>query len=173
VRRDVGRIFGNVEWKPVRWFTGNVGLAGESDSLAGAHVSPRISSNFHFNSQNTVRLGVSRAYRTGSIQNYRGHEETPIPNAGPYRPYYEFIYRGTPDMAAERLDTLEVGYLGDWRDWRSSLDVRVFDERVANRRTGWFEPAIKVEIDGADSGCRLLVWSTSSNGNLLTRQGWS
>lgn len=133
VRRDVGRIFGNVEWKPVKWFTGNVGLAGESDSLAGAHVSPRISSNFHFNSQNTVRLGVSRAYRTGSIQNYRGHEETPIPNAGPYRPYYEFIYRGTPDMAAERLDTLEVGYLGDWRDWRSSLDVRLFSERVSNR----------------------------------------
>lgn len=133
VRRDVGRIFGNVEWKPARWFTGNAGIAGESDSLAGIHVSPRISTNFHFNNQNTVRLGVSRAYRTGSIQNYRGHEETPIPNAGPYRPYYELIYRGNPDMAAERLDTLEVGYLGDWRDWRSSLDVRLFSERVSNR----------------------------------------
>lgn len=134
VRRDVGRIFGNLEWKPVSWFTGNFGLAGESDSLAGTHASPRISTNFHINRQNTVRLGVSRAYRTGSIQNYRGHEETPIPNVGPYRPYYEFIYRGNPDMEAERLDTLEIGYLGDWRDWRSSLDVRLFSERVGNRQ---------------------------------------
>lgn len=133
VRRDVGRIFGNVEWKPVQWFTGNFGLAGENDSLAGTHVSPRISTNFHLNRQNTVRLGVSRAHRTGSIQNYRGHEETPIPNVGPYAPYYEFIYRGIPDMPAERLDTLEIGYLGDWRDWRSSLDVRLFNERVPNR----------------------------------------
>ena len=133
VRRDVGRVFGNIEWKPVQWFTGNVGLAGERDSLAGTHASPRISTNFHFNPQNTVRLGLSRAYRTGSIQNYRGHEETPIPNVVPYAPYYDFIYRGNPDMPAERLDTLEIGYLGDWRDWRSSLDVRLFSERVSNR----------------------------------------
>jgi iron complex outermembrane receptor protein len=133
VRRDVGRVFGNVEWQPAPWFTGNIGLAGESDSIAGMHTSPRVSTNFHLNKQNTLRLGLSRAYRTGSIQNYRGHEETPIPNVGPYRPYYEFVYLGNPDMPAERLDTLEVGYLGDWRDWRSSLDVRLFSEKIANR----------------------------------------
>jgi len=133
VRRDVGRVFGNIEWKPARWVTGNLGLAGESDSMAGMHASPRISTNFHFDPQNTVRIGVSRAYRTGSIQNYRGHEETPIPNVGPYKPYYEFVYVGDPEMPAERLDTVEVGYLGDWRDWRSSLDVRLFSEKVSNR----------------------------------------
>jgi iron complex outermembrane receptor protein len=133
VRRDVERVFGNTEWKPSHWFTGNLGLAVEDDSMAGMHVSPRISTNFHLNAQNTVRLGLSRAYRTGSIQNYRGHEETPIPNVGPYRPYYEYIYRGNPSMPAERLDTAEIGYLGDWRDWRSSLDVRLFNERIPDR----------------------------------------
>jgi iron complex outermembrane receptor protein len=101
--------------------------------MAGIHASPRVSTNFHFNAQNTVRLGLSRAYRTGSIQNYRGHEETPIPNVGPYQPYYDYIYRGNPDTPAERLDTAEIGYLGDWRDWRSSLDVRLFNERIPNR----------------------------------------
>ncbi|MBS1142675.1 MAG: TonB-dependent receptor [Proteobacteria bacterium] len=130
VKRDVGRVFGNIELKPAKWFTGNVGLAVENDSLAGAHVSPRVSTNFHFNPQNTVRFGLSRAYRTGSIQNYRGREETPVPKA---YPGYEFIYVGNPEMPAERLDTVEVGYLGDWRDWRSSLDVRIFSERVPNR----------------------------------------
>jgi iron complex outermembrane recepter protein len=133
VRRDVERVFGNAEWRPSHCFTGNLGLAFENDSMAGMHASPRVSANFHLNDQNTVRLGLSRAYRTGSIQNYRGHEETPIPNAGPYRPYYEYIYRGNPDMPAERLDTVEIGYLGDWRDWRSSLDVRLFNERIPNR----------------------------------------
>jgi len=130
IRRDVGRIFGNVEWRPARWFTGNFGVAGESDSLAGMYTSPRIGTNFHLNTQNTVRLGLSRAFRTGSIQNYRGLEETPIPKSNPY---YELIYRGNPEMPAERLDTVEIGYLGDWRDWRSSLDVRLFSEKVSNR----------------------------------------
>lgn len=133
VRRDVGRLFGNVEWQPVQWFTGNFGLSGESDSMAGMHTSPRVSTNFHFNAENTVRLGYSRAYRTGSIQNYRGHEETPIPNAGPYRSFYEFVSVGNPDMPAERLDTLEIGYLGDWREWRSSVDIRLFSEKIHNR----------------------------------------
>ncbi len=130
VRRDVGRVFGNVEWKPAQWITGNFGLAAESDSMAGVHASPRISANVHLNTQNTLRLGLSRAYRTGSIQNYRGREVVPIP---PQHPSYDFIYSGKPDMPAERLDTVEIGYLGDWRDWRSSLDVRVFSERLPNR----------------------------------------
>ena len=133
VRRDVGRVFGNVEWQPAPWFTGNLGLAGENDSLAGFHAAPRVSTNFHFNAENTVRFGASRAYRTGSIQNYRGHEETPIPNVGPYKPFYEFISVGNPNMPAERLDTVEVGYLGDWRDWRSSLDVRLYNEKIHDR----------------------------------------
>ena len=35
VHRDVARLFGNLEWRPSSWFTGNVGIAGENDSLAG------------------------------------------------------------------------------------------------------------------------------------------
>ena len=31
------------------------------------------------------------------------------------------------------MDTWEIGYIGDWRDWRMSLDVRLFDEKVHNR----------------------------------------
>jgi len=132
VHREVSRLFGNLEWKPVHWFTGNAGLAGENDTLAGFHLLPRIGANFHLNHENTLRFAYSRAYRTGSTVNYRGNEQINVP--GIYHNYfYEYVYAGKPDMPAERLDTVEFGYLGDWRDWRSSLDVRLFNERIHNR----------------------------------------
>jgi len=128
VNREVSRLFGNLEWKPLQWFTGNAGLAGENDSLAGFHVLPRTSTNFHLNGENTIRLGYSRAYRTGSTVDYLGHEKISIPPV-----FSQTVFTGSLNLPAERLDTCEIGYLGDWRDWRSSLDVRLFSERIPDR----------------------------------------
>ena len=121
--REVGRLFGNVEWKPSQWITGNLGLAGEYDSLAGWHTSPRVSSNFHVTPENTVRLGYARAYRSGSITDYKADWY----NGTKYQ------YRGDRSMLVEQLDSSELGYLGDWRNWRMSLDVRWFHEKIRNR----------------------------------------
>jgi iron complex outermembrane receptor protein len=129
VNREVSRLFGNLEWKPLMWFTGNIGLAGENDSLAGFHALPRISTNFHLNAENTIRFGYSRAYRTGSTVDYLGNEKISIPPV-----YSQTVFTGTPNLPAERLDTFEIGYLGDWRAWRSSLDVRLYSERIPNRQ---------------------------------------
>jgi len=123
VSRDVARIFGNLEWKPSSWLTGNLGLSGEEDSLAGPHFAPRLSVSFHLDPENTLRFGTSRAYRTGSTVDYKGDWH----NGAKYQ------FRGDPNMPSERMDTVEIGYLGDWRDWRMSLDVRLFNEKVYNR----------------------------------------
>lgn len=124
VRRDVARLFGNVEWQPSSWFTGNMGLSYEDDKLAGEHLAPRVSAAFHLTPENTLRLGASRAYRTGSVVDYRGNW---------WRGPTQFQFGGDPNMPSERMDTVEVGYLGDWRDLRMSLDVRLFQEKVFNR----------------------------------------
>ena len=124
VHREVGRIFGNLEWRPANWLTGNAGLAGESDSLAGFHLSPRASANFHVTPQNTIRVGYSRAYRTGSIVDYRGDYWSSL---------VKYQFKADPNMPSERMDTWEIGFLGDWREWRSSLDVRLFREKVGDR----------------------------------------
>jgi len=129
VHREVTRLFSNVEWKPATWFTGNVGLAGENDTLAGFHAAPRISGNFHLDSENTLRLAYSRAFRTASTVSYLGNEKILLPQLG----YSKTIYTGTPNLPPEQLDTWEIGYLGDWREWRASLDVRLFNEHIHNR----------------------------------------
>lgn len=146
VHREVGRIFGNLEWRPATWLTGNAGVAGETDSLAGFHLSPRASANFHLTPENTVRIGYSRAYRTGSITDYRGNYCTtggqPSGKSSGSSCIADFLalanrvkyeFRADPNMPSEQLDTWEIGYLGDWRDWRSSLDVRLFREKVGDR----------------------------------------
>lgn len=138
VYRRVGRVFGNVEWKPSDWFTGNLGAASERDSLAGHNFSPRVGLNFHLNRENTFRFGASRAYRTGSTLDYVGHRVLmPYATAGgtPIPPglLYKQEFYGDPDMEQEQIDTVEIGYLGDWKAIRSSLDIRLFRERIPNR----------------------------------------
>lgn len=128
VKRENFRLFSNFELKPSTWFTGNVGLAAEQDSFAGFHVLPRLSGNFHFDSENTLRAGIARATRSASMAAYRGAAIIDQPIVG-----YRYRYAGNPDLPVERLDTIEVGYLGDWRTWRSSLDVRLYRENIKGR----------------------------------------
>lgn len=185
VARDNGRVFGNTEWKPAAWFTGNLGLAVENDSMAGSHVAPRLSTNFHLDQQNTLRLGVSRAYLNGNTVDYRGDWWLVPQWVASWSPFIpgltpEYGFRAARNLPAERLSTVEIGYLGDWRDWRSSLDVRVFDERIHNRHykidMGYTNPLVasstipiqNVEIYGVEyqfrwqplEGTRLMLSQT-------------
>lgn len=138
VERDVGRLFGSLEWKPASWLTGNAGLSIDRDSLGGTHSSPRISANFHLSPENTIRLGYAIAYRTGSIHDYIGDRRivpyatlsgAPIDEGSVYRRRYY----GDENLAAEKLESIELGYLGDWKSRRMSLDVRLFHEKIPNR----------------------------------------
>lgn len=123
--RQVWRAFANGEWKPMTWLTANLGASNEYDTLAGNHLSPRASVAFHVTPENTLRLGYTQAWRTASILAYRGnHVEVDGSRV---------VSRGNPHLPAERLDSWEIGYLGNWRQWRMSLDVRHFREKVRDR----------------------------------------
>ena len=164
VHRNVKRLFGNFEWQPSRWVTGNLGVSNERDSMAGNHTSPRAAINFHITPQNTFRIGYARAYRTGSILDYRGNEVvSPFAKAngaafvpGELRAATGYLFAGNPTLPAEKLDVREIGYLGDWRGWRMSLDVRVFQEKIPNlliqgQKTPTVTiPAQSVRIRGAE-----------------------
>jgi iron complex outermembrane receptor protein len=164
IQRKVGRLFGNLEWKPTHWFTGNLGASSEHDTFAGEHTSPRLSANFHLSPQNTLRLAYALAYRSGSAVDYRGNAQQ-IPYAlvdgTPLTPAQiaantKQIYIANPNLSAEKLTSWELGYLGDWKDWRMSLDVRLFREFIPNRTLIVFTApdqtiaAQSVHIDGLE-----------------------
>lgn len=139
IGREVGRVFANTEWKPQAWFTGNLGVSYEHDSLAGNHVAPRGSAGFHLTQHDTVRLGYARASRTATTLDYRADQRSTPTRAD---------WVGNPDLPAERLDSWELGYLGDWRPWRMGLDARIFREDLRDRtisriRTGERPPGFE------------------------------
>jgi iron complex outermembrane recepter protein len=128
VKREVWRAFANGEWKPNEWLTANLGASSEYDSLVGNNTSPRASLAFHLNRENTVRVGYSQAWRTASIAAYKGNYRR-----GPSIHRNDQI--GNPELPAERLDSWELAYLGDWRNLKMSLDVRLFREMLKDRVT--------------------------------------
>lgn len=136
--RRIARVFGNLEWRPAEWITTNLGAASEYDSMDGRNFAPRVSTSFHLTPAHTVRVGASRAYRTASLLDYRGnylvepHATTngaPLPSPNLHRR----LYLGDGSLKPEEINTVELAYLGEFRALRSSLDVRVFRERIPNR----------------------------------------
>lgn len=138
-RRSVARTFGNAEWKPATWFTGNLGTSLDRDSLAGTSFSPRASAGFHVTPQDTFRIGYAKATRTPSIYDYRGdfRYEAYITRDGSTRippgALYQYGFYGNPNTPSEKLRSIDIGYLGEWRAWRMSLDIRAFREDIPNR----------------------------------------
>jgi len=123
--RQTWRAFANGEWKPTNWLTANLGASSEYDTLAGNQLSPRASIAFHLTPENTLRFGYTQAWRTTSILAYRANFVSPDGT--------EIDLTGNRRLPAERLTSWEIGYLGNWRAWRMSLDARLFRENVRDR----------------------------------------
>ena len=136
--RQVTRQFGNLEWKPLSWLTANLGSSLDQDSYAGDSVSPRAALSFHLNPENTLRLAAARGVRSASVLDYRGDKRFDVSADAAGNPIapgsiYKFGYYGNRNLPQERLHSVELGYLGDWRNLAMSLDVRVFREIIPNR----------------------------------------
>lgn len=123
------RAFGNLEFRPDPKWLFNLGASLEHDSINGQIFDPRMSVSHHFTPEQTLRLVASRAHRTPSLYETQGRVEkrdvggTSLMNIA-------YLAQG---VEPERLDTLEVGYLGEFKAVRASVDLRVFHERMPNR----------------------------------------
>ncbi len=130
LERTTYRVFGNLEWRATDAWLFNLGGSVEHDSVVGDFFDPRASVNYHITPQNTVRFIASRAHRTPSMfEAYGDSRKLPIGAVSPV----DRTYLAVPGLEAERVDTLELGYLGEWKSQRASLDVRAFHERIPNR----------------------------------------
>jgi len=133
--RNSKRLFASLEWTlSPRWLL-NAGGSIEHDTLGGTMPAPRVSLHHHVDDENTLRVGASRAFRAPSLFEQRGDWRwvalaTSIPAfAGKYQT--QFLARKR--LAPERVDSVELGYLGDYKRFNASLDVRAFYERIPNR----------------------------------------
>jgi len=128
--RSTSRVFSNLEWRPAEAWVINGGASLENDSVVGWLFDPRFSVSYHVMPNHTVRLIASRAHRTPSMYEAFGDVQK---TAMGTNQLVDRAYLAAPGIQAERIDSLEFGYLGEFKAINASLDLRAFREKIPNR----------------------------------------
>jgi iron complex outermembrane receptor protein len=126
------QIFANDEWRINPNLLLNIGAMIERDDIGHNIQSPRVALNFHLTPQHTFRTGISVAYRTPALT------ETNFPMIAPGVPGAPGVLIipnatiGSPGLVPEKLVSHEIGYIGEFPDWKTSLDLRLFMDQFGN-----------------------------------------
>jgi len=133
--RTQGRLFGNLEWRPVENVTINGGLMYEYYDTNGDFFSPRLGLNWRAGEQHAFRLVASRAYRLPSFFEDDVYfpwswadDRTDVTFSG--QPLV--IYDSIESLEAEEIVAFEAGYFGSYFDNRLSLDLKLFHDEISN-----------------------------------------
>ena len=125
------RLFGNLEYHPMPRGVLNLGLMVEKSSQVGTRLSPRIAYNHQLTPNHGLRASLSRAYRLPTI--YEEHIDGSV-----YLPdgrLFNRVYLGNENLDPESLTSFEIGYLGRFPEFYSTIDIKLFLERLENRIT--------------------------------------
>ena len=124
---DLQRLFANLEWRLRQDLNLNAGVLHEKYQGEAAHFTPRAFLNWQATANDTLRAGYARAYKQLTLFEKYGDIRAVDPVSGDVlvRPYLP-----NPGLRQSRVDSVEVGYFGRLPQWRASLDVRVFNERI-------------------------------------------
>jgi iron complex outermembrane receptor protein len=128
---DFSRLFGNVEWRTAKNWLINAGGMFEHSSVNGDALSPRLMANWHLDSGQTLRFGVSNSARPPSTFEQFAN----LRFVFPYPPGYSGTFnisniKSSGQLQPETVVSKEIGYLGEFPKWRMSLDVRAFHEQL-------------------------------------------
>lgn len=120
------RMFGNAEWRfSPNWLL-NAGTMLEYIEDDRARIAPRVFLNWQPSPDLTWRAGYSAGWRQPSL--FERHADVRIVHAT--QGELQIRHQGNPDLRPQRIDAVEIGFLGLLPRAQGSVDVRVFHERV-------------------------------------------
>lgn len=123
---ELGRVFGNVEWRPHDRLLLQGGAMLEHHYYTGTDLSPRIAANFTMVPGHVIRLGVSRAYRSPTFFEQDGSQVFVLQSGA----ITDVVTVPSDGLAPERVLSREIGYVGQWHAARLDLDVRLFQDKI-------------------------------------------
>jgi iron complex outermembrane receptor protein len=126
VSRNQSRLFANGEWQARENLVLNLGGMLENYEGHEPLYSYRAAGNLHLDQQNTLRINASRAYRMPTL--YEEHVNFVIFLNEPLNDINTWI-KTQGDLDPQRLDSIELGYLGNFNEYGLTLDVKLFEER--------------------------------------------
>ncbi|MEY4592509.1 MAG: hypothetical protein RIR18_1404 [Pseudomonadota bacterium] len=181
VSRKVQRLFSHAEWRPAQDWLLNVGGSVDKDSYSGEHFSPRASASYRLAEGHTLRAGITQAYRMPTLIELAGNvryvpeglsliQRSAWLSAVPY----EYLVNG--QVQAEKLISQEIGYLGEYKEWRATLDARIFSEYIPNRvwkvsaPTGGYDYVVNAEDTRITGFEYQLRWQPQEGTRLMLGQ---
>lgn len=138
------RWFGNVEWRLAQDLLLNAGGLLERSSRSGESFAPRVMLNWHAAEGQTLRAGISKAYRPPST--YESASNVRFVANGVL---LQINSLATGGAQPESVIAREIGYLGEFQSLGLSVDLRGFHERI-----GGF---IRSQLYTLPPGTQLLV----------------
>jgi len=140
------RVFAHDEWRITPQLLLNSGAMLERDGFGNQNVSPRFALNFHATPQHTFRIGHSVAYRTPSLI----EEKYPTNRAILGALIVSAPNVTSPGLTPEKLVSREMGYLGNFPDYATSVDVRLFHDQLSSGI--YFAPVLPARSSVFDNG---------------------
>lgn len=119
------RLFGNVEWRFARDLVANAGGLYEHSNVSSDSFAPRVMVNWHLAAGQTLRYGVSKAYRPPSTFEQFGDLRYALNGVA-----LQALTVARGNIKPESVLVREIGYLGDFASLGASLDVRAFHEQI-------------------------------------------
>ncbi len=123
----LARLFGQMDWRFRPDWKLNASLLAEKYGGEDLHFSPRLFANWQLSPQDTLRFGYARARLQATVFERNGDVRAIYQGVLLVQPYLP-----NPDLQAPRMDSLEIGYLGQFQPWNTRLDLRLFNERIEN-----------------------------------------
>lgn len=159
LRSDEWRVFAHDEMRVSQDGLINVGGMLERDRLMHQRFSPRLSYNHHLSPGQTVRAGVSVAYRTPSMM------ETNFPIV---QPGELFIVSQIPNAAGllpERTLSREIGYIAESSELKALFDVRLYSEQTSNvifPHQGTFVNGLSIDRRGIETSIKKTFFESTN-----------
>lgn len=128
------RLFANLEWRLSPGLLVNAGAMIEDHDLTGTDSSPRLALNYAFQPNHTLRASVSKALRMPVLFEARADYRlnVPITYFGLPGSWSYPFYAGSGNLLPERIVSQEIGYVGEFKEWGVSTDIRVFRDRIGD-----------------------------------------
>ena len=121
------RLFGNAEWRFARDLVLNAGAMAEKNSTSGDTFAPRLMLNWHVGAGQTLRVGLSKAYRPPSIFEKYSNVRYVLDGR-----LLAVTVLASGNVQPESVLARELGYLGEFPKLGLNLDVRAFHEQIGS-----------------------------------------
>ena len=120
-------LFAHDEWRMSPLWILNVGAMLEKNGMGQQSTSPRVALNYHLAEKQTLRAGISRAYRNPSLFEERSNYHFEFPGIGPV-----VLYQANGGLRPENILSREIGYLGEFPGMGSSIDARIYHDQLSD-----------------------------------------